>query len=145
MAIHDSRERIQQMEDSIDAGVQEHLRQDEALSLMETKGLLRDHWVGYVGIDETEQTMYRTEPKISVSMVPGQVTECVLVLTDAQGLSFHYTAFRYQAEETRADFFRAHQCDISTQVYGPGGTLLYTLPGDGSIPNTEEEGIQWKG
>lgn len=90
-------------------------------------------------------TMYRTEPKISVSMVPGQVTECVLVLTDAQGLAFHYTAFRYQAEETRADFFRAHQCDISTQVYGPGGTLLYTLPGDGSIPNTEEEGIQWKG
>ena len=56
----------------------------------------------------------------------------------------HYTAFRYQAEETRADFFRAHQCDISTQVYGPRGTLLYTLPGDGSIPNTEEEGIQWR-
>ena len=143
--IQDSRERFQQLEDTNLAMARENNRLAQELSLVETKGLLRDHWVGYVGIDKTEQTMYRTEPKISVSMVPGQVTECVLVLTDAQGLAFHYTAFRYQAEETRADFFRAHQCDISTQVYGPGGTLLYTLPGDGSIPNTEEEGIQWKG
>ena len=52
--IQDSRERFQQLEDTNLAMARENNRLAQELSLVETKGLLRDHWVGYSDIDERE-------------------------------------------------------------------------------------------
>lgn len=87
-----------------------------------------------------DNDMYRAEPQITITQEQESDTEYVLVMTNSQGITYRFTALRYHCTEPDGggDFYQNHEYDLSTQVYAPNGDLLYTVLGDGSMPDTKE-------